>query len=78
MDGNDPKDILAEIRLRISGSNIFVGDAAVCDERAISVAFTSLKRRTKKVKEKRKDHKFPVKKMTDNVYNVFLKSLKSM
>ena len=48
MDGNDPKDILAEIRLRISGSNIFVGDAAVCDERAISGAFTSLKRRTKK------------------------------
>ena len=78
MDGNDPKDILAEIRLRISGSNIFVGDAAVCDERAISGAFTSLKRRTKKVKEKRKDHKSPVKEMTDIVYNTFENNVKAM
>ena len=77
-DGSNPKDVLAEIRLRISGSDIFVGNTAEGDERAFAAAFKSLKRQAKKVKEKRKDYKSPVKEMTDIVYNTFENNVKAI
>lgn len=77
-DGNNPKDVLAEIRLRISGSDIFVGNTDEGDERAFAGAFTSIKRQAKKVKDKRNDHQSPVKEMTDIVYNTFENNVKAM
>ena len=77
-DGNNPKDVLAEIRLRIPGNDIFVGNTDEGDDKAFAGAYDSVKRQAMKIKDKRSDHQSSVKEMTDIVYNTFENNVKAM
>lgn len=77
-DGNNHKDVLAEIRLRIPGKDLFVGNTDEGDDRAFAGAYDSIKRQAKKEKDKRNEHQSPVREMTDIVYNTFENNVKAM
>ncbi len=76
-DGNNPKDVLAEIRLRIPGNDLFVGNTDEGDDRAFAGAYDSIKRQARKEKDKRNERQSPVKEMTDIVYNTFENDVKA-
>jgi len=70
-DGTGAENVLAEIRLRIPGNDIFVSQTGDDDVKAFASAYDSLKRQVVKEKDKRQDRQSPVREMTDIVYNTF-------
>ena len=77
-EGKTPNNVLAEIRLRIPGNDLFVGQADKDDVKAFASAYDSIKRLAKREKDKRNEHQSPVKKMTDIVYNTFENNVKAL
>ncbi len=66
-EGTGEQSVLAEIRVRIPGKDIFVENRGVNDIVAFEKAFEAVKRQVKKKNDKNNDHRSDVKELNDLV-----------
>jgi len=77
-DGTGNDEVLAQIRLRIPGNDLFVSNADEDDVKAFASAYESIKRLVIKEKDKRNEKQSPVREMTDIVYNTYENDIKAL
>jgi len=70
-DGNKMNAILAEIRIRVPGNDLFAESYDVDAIKAFSSAYSSIKRMIKKRRDKLNDHQSPIKKLNNIVNDNF-------
>jgi len=70
-DGQGNNDVLAEIRVRVPGSDLFASNADDNATRAFSKAYDSVKRQVRKRKDMVKDHYSEVKEINEIVNNTY-------
>ncbi len=68
-EGTGQEDVLAEIRVRIPGKDIFVEDFGSNDMVAFEKAYDSVKRQVKKRNDKNNDHRSNVKELNNLVHD---------
>lgn len=76
-DGSGPHNVLAEIRLRIPGKDIFVSSSESDDIKAFAKAYDSAKRAARKQKEILNERQSPIKELNNTVNFTYENDIKN-
>lgn len=70
-DGKTPGDVLAEIRVRVPGSDLFAAESESDSMKAFGSVYQNIKRQIKKRRDKLNDHQSDVRGLNEIVNNSF-------